>query len=95
AGASEVDLADFTGARRTIELAPELRPHENADRYYARAGRAERARARLPELIARAERARDRIATLREGALEGAVDPDTVRAALPARIREGRRGARV
>ncbi len=95
AGASEVDLADFTGAPRTIELAPELRPHENADRYYARAGRAERARARLPELIARAERARDRIATLREGALEGAVDPDTVRAALPARIREGRRGARV
>jgi hypothetical protein len=47
-GATSVDLPDFEGSRRTITLDPALGPAENAERYYRRAARQERAAQRLP-----------------------------------------------
>ena len=54
-GAAEVTLPDFEGTSETIVLDPALSPQGNAERFYDRGGRAERARARLPALIQEAE----------------------------------------
>jgi predicted ribosome quality control (RQC) complex YloA/Tae2 family protein len=59
-GAASVVLPDFAGGEVEIALDPALRPHENAERYYARARRLSRAQARLPELISTARREVDR-----------------------------------
>ena len=48
-------LPGFEGTAETIVLDPALSPQGNAERFYDRAGRAERARARLPKLIREAE----------------------------------------
>lgn len=82
AGADEVVLDGFDGDQVCISLDPAKAVHENADAYYDRAARAERARARLPELIeaARAHAARlDELLTL---AGAGAADAADIRAAL-------------
>jgi hypothetical protein len=50
-GAASVELTDFEGSPRTIELDPALDAAANADRYYRSAARRERARDRLPRLI--------------------------------------------
>jgi predicted ribosome quality control (RQC) complex YloA/Tae2 family protein len=84
-GRDAVTLTDFDGAEIRVELDPALRPNENADRYYERAGRAERARERLPVLIEAAERTLARLEGLRSRALAGDADADEVRAALPER----------
>ncbi|MEJ2337324.1 MAG: NFACT RNA binding domain-containing protein [Gemmatimonadales bacterium] len=55
-GAASVELTDFDGSRRTIELDPALNAAANADRYYRIAARRERARDRLPALIAEVRR---------------------------------------
>lgn len=55
-GAASVELTDFDGSPRTIELDPALNAAANADRYYRSAARRERARDRLPALIAEVRR---------------------------------------
>ena len=54
-GAAEVTVPGFEGTSERIVLDPARSPQSNAERFYDRAGRAERARARLPELIREAE----------------------------------------
>ena len=55
-GAASVELTDFDGSPRTIELDPALNAAANADRYYRIAARRERARDRLPALVAEVRR---------------------------------------
>jgi hypothetical protein len=50
-GAVRVTLEDFEGVATEVELDPALPPHENAERYYEAAARAERALERIPCLI--------------------------------------------
>lgn len=92
-GAEEVELSGFDGAPVRVALDPALAPHENADRYYDRAGRSERAATRLPELIAGAERDVSRFEALRTRAVAGEADADEIRAALPARMERKAGGA--
>ncbi len=58
-GTASVTLPDPEDSAKTIEIAldPKLRPHENADRLFTRAGKLQRAAERAPELLeaARAE----------------------------------------
>ena len=91
-GTSGVPLTDFEGAPVTVEIDPRLAPHENASAYYERAARAERARERLPELIAAADAVARRLETLMEGALAGAVSAAVLRSELPAGAEEATRG---
>ncbi len=63
-----VRLEGFDGEEREVELDPRLSPSENADRYFERARRRERAANRLPGEIASVE---DRLERVRE-ALERA-----------------------
>jgi hypothetical protein len=55
-GAARVWLPDWEGGEVEIALDPQRSPADNADRLYAEARRLERARDRLPELIAGAAR---------------------------------------
>ncbi|MFB6240914.1 MAG: NFACT RNA binding domain-containing protein, partial [Gemmatimonadota bacterium] len=75
-GQERVRVEDFEGGEREIELDPRLPVSDNADRYFERARRRERAAERIPEEIAdveeRAERVRAALSDLEE-ALE---DPD-------------------
>lgn len=82
-GASEVVLEDFEGGSVTLALDPRLAPHENADALYERAGRAERARARLPRLLADAQHRADRLEELGRRAHLGEASAEEVRRALP------------
>ncbi|NIT87464.1 MAG: fibronectin-binding domain-containing protein, partial [Gemmatimonadetes bacterium] len=50
-GKETVVLEDFDGSAREIALDPLRSPQDNAADYYERATKAERARARIPELI--------------------------------------------
>ena len=59
-GAEAVTLTGFDGEEVEVRLDPSLRPHENAERFYAQARRRARARERIPALVAEAERERDR-----------------------------------
>lgn len=56
-GAASVELEDFDGTRREVSLDPALAPSENAERYYARAAKRERAAEALPRRIDRTDRA--------------------------------------
>lgn len=91
-GAGRLVLTDFSGEEVTVELDPELPPHENASRYYDRASRSERAAVRLPGLLEEATDDRDRMNTLLEAARAGTVEAATVRAALPPGPNRRRRG---
>lgn len=57
AGASVARLPDLEGGQTEIEveLDPKLRPHQNAEAWYEKARRLERAEERIPELIEAAE----------------------------------------
>jgi predicted ribosome quality control (RQC) complex YloA/Tae2 family protein len=55
-GAASIELTDFDGSPRKIELDPALDAAANADRYYRKAARRTRARDRLPGLIANVRR---------------------------------------
>lgn len=85
AGADSVSVTDFSGATRTISLDPKLAPHENADRYYARAARSERASRHLPDRIEAACGRRDELVRVLEEAAAGRMDAEAVRAFLPSR----------
>ncbi|MEM7415980.1 MAG: NFACT RNA binding domain-containing protein [Gemmatimonadota bacterium] len=91
AGSESVTLVDFEGRPVEVRLDPTQQPHENANRYYARASRSERAAERLPDLIRRAEEERARLTELDRRARAGDVEADEVRKALPARAEKGRK----
>ncbi len=55
-GAASIELTDFEGSPRKIELDPALDAAANADRYYRNAARRDRASDRLPALIANVRR---------------------------------------
>ena len=59
-GDASVVLPDFDGGEVTVTLDPKLKPHENAERLYDEARRRARAEARLPELLAAAEKELER-----------------------------------
>ena len=92
-GQERVSLTDFEGGTVEVELDPRLPPHENAAMCYERAGRAERARERLPRLIARAEAEAHRLDTLLEQARRGELTVEAILAELPSGAKEAGRGA--
>ena len=81
-GVASARLSGFDGEEHEVELDPAEPPHENAARYYGRAGKAERARERLPRLLGEAREERSRLEALVEAARTGAVDEDAVRKVL-------------
>jgi len=89
-GVERVKLSDFEGALVDVELDPKRSPQENASDSYERAARAERARTRLPGLIAEAEGEARRIEALIEGARAGDDGVQELRAELPATDEEAR-----
>jgi len=84
-GAAEVTLEDFRGEAVTLTLDPTLPVQENARALYERAARAERARERIPGLLAEARRDAEGFHLLLERARAGDVGADEIRAALPRR----------
>lgn len=84
AGTDRATLEGFDGQAVTVELDPALSPHENADAYYDRAARAERAAQRLPGLVAAARARVVELEGLDARVRAGAVDAEELRAALPA-----------
>ena len=84
-GTSEVALPGFDGNEVIVALDPALLPQENAARYYDRAGRAERARERLPDLIRESERRVRALADLTDRVGTGAASEAEIRDALPER----------
>ncbi len=95
-GASQVTLPGFSGETVVVPLDPGLEPHENASKLYARAGRVERARERLPDLLARARARAARLEEVLERARLGQASEAEIRALAPAREQgeQGRRGRR-
>ncbi len=91
-GMSEARLTDFDGGDVTVTLDPTLEPHENADRIYRRASRAERARTTLPEKIADLERRLAELTELRRRLEAGEAGLDDV-PEPPLRPPSGPRGA--
>ena len=82
-GAAEVTLPGFEGTAETIVLDRTLSPQENAEHFYDRAGRAERARASLPALIREAEARVVELSDLLERVRAGEAAADEIREALP------------
>jgi len=89
AGSTEALLVDFEGREVTVDLDPAEPPHRNASGYYRRAAKAERAAARLPDLIGDARAARVRLAELLASARAGTVEAEEVRDALPSTLSAG------
>jgi predicted ribosome quality control (RQC) complex YloA/Tae2 family protein len=82
-GAERVVLTDFAGEAVEVALDPTLPPQENADRYYDRAARAERARERLPALVARTRARVEGLEALEARVRAGEATREEVEAALP------------
>ncbi len=82
-GAPQVTLPGFEGTPETIALDPALSPPENADRFYDRAGRAERAQAKLPELIGEAASRVAELSALLDQVRAGEASADEIRKLLP------------
>ncbi len=81
-GAAEVTLPSFEGDSETIMLDPALSPQRNADRFYDRAGRAERARAALPAMIRDADSAIAELGALQERVMAGEAPENEIRSLL-------------
>jgi hypothetical protein len=95
AGAERVVLTDFAGEAVEVALDPTLPPQENADRYYDRAARAERARERIPALVARTRSRLEALETLEARVRAGEATREEVEAALPPEaLRTGAEGGR-
>jgi len=92
-GQKRVSLTDFEGGTVDVELDPRLPPQENAAVFYERAGRAERARERLPRLIAHAEAEAHRLDALLGRARTGKLALEAILAELPSGTKESTRGA--
>lgn len=82
-GAAEVTLPGFEGTTEIIVLDPALSPHGNAERFYDRAGRAQRARARLPALIQEAGARVVELRKLLDRVRAGEASVDEIREVLP------------
>jgi predicted ribosome quality control (RQC) complex YloA/Tae2 family protein len=82
-GASGVTLEGFDGELREVELDPSLSPQDNAAAYYEHAGKAERARERIPGLIAAAEAEADRWRALRDRVEAGEISVEKLESLLP------------
>ncbi len=89
-GDSDVTLPGFRGEEVPIALDPALAPQENAARYYDRAGRAERAIARLPDLIRASEDEEATLSALRERVERGGATAEEVRDVVPEQGLRGR-----
>ena len=81
-GAAEVTLPGFEGTSETITLDPTLSPQANAERFYDRAGRAERARASLPAMIREAESHVVELNDLQDRVRAGEASEDEIRELL-------------
>lgn len=96
-GVARVELPDFEGGSRTIDLDPRLAPAQNAERYYEAAARRQRALEKLPALIAGAERELRDVEAALDGLAETGEVSETVRQLVgirPEAIREGTAGTR-
>jgi hypothetical protein len=82
-GVGSVTLRGFSDEEVTVTLDPALSPQENAQALYAEAARRERAIARLPPLLSRAEAALETLEDLKGGLMEGTVTPAEVAARIP------------
>ncbi len=82
-GVGSVTLRGFSNEEVTVNLDPALSPQENAQALYAEAARRERARARLPALLSRAEAALALLEDLKDGLMDGTVTPADVAARIP------------
>ncbi len=82
-GESEVSLPGFDGEETTIALDPALAAQDNAARYYDRAGRAERARVQLPNLIRESQEKEAALADLADRVRAGTAGEEEIRMALP------------
>ena len=91
-GVTRVSLEDFEGNGVVVELDPALAPHANASAYYDRAGKATRARARLPSLIANTESGLTTLRSLVERAGSGDAQASEIEAAIPDDVLPGQRG---
>lgn len=84
-GATRVTLDDFTGGTIDIDLDPTLSAADNATRLYGSARKRDRAAARIPALLAAAERERARVERLIERARAGDLDIDQLARLQPSR----------
>jgi hypothetical protein len=91
-GADSVTLEGFDGEPVEVSLDPALPVQANARRYYDRAGRAERARAELPERIRRARVVHRELRELLDQVLAGTAEPPALERALAATDPGGRAG---
>lgn len=82
-GASTARLEGFGGEVVEVSLSPELTARENAEALYAEAARRERAKARLPALLEKAEKGIRELEEMRDGLREGSLSPEEVRKRLP------------
>jgi hypothetical protein len=77
-GTETATLNDFEGGTIQISLDPALGAPENAERLYENARKRDRAAARIPALLARAEREAERLRELETRLDAGAIRPDEV-----------------
>jgi len=82
-GAAGITLAGFDGQDVRIDLDPALTPQENARALYQEAGRRERARDRLPDLLRAAEEAVGGLEEVREGLDTGVLTLAEARSRVP------------
>jgi predicted ribosome quality control (RQC) complex YloA/Tae2 family protein len=82
-GVAELELEDFDGNLVQFTLDPALSPQENATLLYKKASKAERARARLPDLIAEAVAQVEHWDLLHEEVAAGRVTSEELETALP------------
>jgi len=91
-GQERVSLTDFEGGTVEVELDPRLPPHENASLCYEKAGRAARARERLPRLIAQSKAEAHRLDALLERARAGDLAAEAILDEIPTGLKEATRG---
>lgn len=82
-GAAEVELDGFDGVKVCVRLDPALSPQENAAGYFDKAGRADRARARVPGLLEAAQLDLGRWTELLDRVHAGEISASEVAEALP------------
>lgn len=93
-GATRVALDDFEGGTLDVALDATLPAAENAARFYAQARKRERAAARLPALIERAEREAQRWESLHGRIESGEASAQEIASAQPAPPQHDRRARR-
>lgn len=82
AGAARAEIVDLEGGSLTVSLVPGRDPWVSAQRYFTEASKAERAAARLPELIDEAESRLARFDELAARLREGTLTEEEVAASL-------------